>query len=125
MRAIVYNHSSEEGIKEVELKPPKLMPKTRTHILVKVYYCGVNPVDAKYNVGDKLPNWLNNLGKLSMDGRGVGYDFSGIILETPKNDPNCPFPLEMRFLELCHQCMVALEILFWHLSINWPSNQKT
>ena len=91
MRAIVYNHSSEEGIREVELKPPKLMPKTRTHVLVKVYYCGVNPVDAKYNVGDKLPNWLNNLGKLSMDGRGVGYDFSGIILETPKNDPNCPF----------------------------------
>ena len=53
MRAIVYNHSSEEGIKEVELKPPKLLPKNRTHVLIKVYYCGVNPVDAKYNVGDK------------------------------------------------------------------------
>tara|TARA_Y100001970_G_C14149449_1_gene811817 strand:+ start:358 stop:1458 length:1101 start_codon:yes stop_codon:yes gene_type:complete len=91
MRAIVYSHRDKEGVKEVELNQPQVRPKTNTHVLVKVFYCGVNPVDAKYNVGDKLPHWLNSLGKLSMDGRGVGYDFSGIILETPKNDPNCPF----------------------------------
>ena len=91
MRAFVYSHKNEVGFREVKVNPPKLSFKNKTHVLVKVNYCGVNPVDAKYNIGDKLPFWLNNLGKMSMDGYGVGYDFSGIIVETPKNNPNCSF----------------------------------
>ena len=117
MRAFVYSHNSKEGVREIETPYPKLPPKKGLHVLVKVNYCGVNPVDAKYNLGDKLPTWLNSLGKWSMDGQGVGYDFSGIIMEPQKVATIAPFPQEMRFLELCHQCMVVFKSLFWLLSI--------
>ena len=93
MRAFVYNKNSKEGVKEIEVQPPNLNPKRGSHVLVKVNYCGVNPVDAKYNVGDKIPTWLTGIGKMIMDGCGVGYDFSGIIVETPKSDTQCPFTI--------------------------------
>ena len=79
MLAIVYSQNNKEGVKEVEFKSPKLKSKTNSHVLVKVYYCGVNPVDAKYNVGDKLPNWLKSLGRLSMDGRGLVMIFQALF----------------------------------------------
>jgi len=91
MRAFVYSRNSKEGVREIETPYPKLPPKKGLHVLIKVNYCGVNPVDAKYNLGDKLPSWLYGLGKWSMDDHGVGYDFSGIIIETPKGGYDCPF----------------------------------
>jgi hypothetical protein len=48
-----------------------------------VICAGVNPVDAKGLVGDKLPGPLAALGKRCLDGRGVGFDFAGTFTLPP------------------------------------------
>lgn len=46
--------------------------------------CGINPVDAKYELGDKLPEgerWVN-FSRRVVDTHVVGFDFSGIVEQT-------------------------------------------
>ncbi|KAJ1490835.1 hypothetical protein T484DRAFT_1600347, partial [Baffinella frigidus] len=52
-------------------------------VICKVICAGVNPVDAKGLVGDKLPGPLAALGKRLLDGRGVGFDFAGVVEDVP------------------------------------------
>ena len=82
MNGIIYNSKCIEGIENCNtLKKPKSPPKPN-HCIIKVKACGVNPVDAKFCVGDKLPSWLSNsLGRWFMNNKIVGFDFSGIIEE--------------------------------------------
>jgi NADPH:quinone reductase-like Zn-dependent oxidoreductase len=78
MRGIVYSSNDIEGIKFVDTLQKPLVKDN--HCLVRVKANSVNPVDAKYCVGDKLPNWLaRSIGKWFMNDKIVGFDFSGII----------------------------------------------
>jgi len=68
----------------------KWMPKqpfganpNRKTILVRVRACGVNPVDAKFLYGDKVPLWALPLVKWFVDGRVCGIDMAGIVAEVP------------------------------------------
>jgi hypothetical protein len=54
MKAAVYDKDSPSGIKVITdaVKPSRT---NNTSVLVKVMATGVNPVDAKHVIGDKLP----------------------------------------------------------------------
>jgi len=55
--------------------------KARPRVVVKVVASGVNPVDAKYLVGDKCPTFVSRLARNSVEGQGVGFDFAGVVVE--------------------------------------------
>ena len=75
----------------IQTDQPVLASNDRKHVLVKVHYCGVNPVDAKYCIGDKLPKWLTGIGRWGMENRGVGFDFSGVVVDIPQQDSSIPY----------------------------------
>lgn len=62
-----------------EVDPP------RPRVLVKVRACSLNPVDAKYLYGDKCPRMFRPFVRGVVDGRGVGFDFSGVVVEADAN----------------------------------------
>ena len=81
-RTVVYHAQSAEGIRIKKTLFSETRIKKPAHALVKVKACGVNPVDAKYCIGDKLPGWIpEKIKRLAIEGRGVGFDFSGEVLE--------------------------------------------
>jgi NADPH:quinone reductase-like Zn-dependent oxidoreductase len=84
MQAIVYSRTDEEGI----CLTTKPQPKTNSssHLICRVAYAGVNPVDVKFLVGDKLPKWCLGLGRWAVDGRTVGFDFSGTVVQAASGD---------------------------------------
>jgi NADPH:quinone reductase-like Zn-dependent oxidoreductase len=55
----------------------------RQWVLCRVYCGGVNPVDAKFLYGDKLPHFCLPLVKWFVEGRICGIDFSGVVVEAP------------------------------------------
>ncbi|CAF3293166.1 unnamed protein product [Rotaria socialis] len=57
----------------------------RQWVLCRVYCGGVNPVDAKFLYGDKLPHFLLPLVKWFVEGRICGIDFSGVVVEAPSD----------------------------------------
>ena len=82
MRACVYDAAAPSGVKLVERSMPKLSHGTA---LIKVDACGINPVDAKYIIGDKLPeSWMAWAAK-RVTGHTPGFDFSGTIVSVGKN----------------------------------------
>ncbi len=87
MNAFVFNLSSqpnEGGIARlVHIPKPVIKPN---HVLVKVRNCGVNPVDAKYCVGDKFPAVLDGVGRWFVNGKGIGFDFSGVVEEVHSDE---------------------------------------
>jgi NADPH:quinone reductase-like Zn-dependent oxidoreductase len=60
----------------------------RQWVLCRVYCGGVNPVDAKFLYGDKLPHFCLPLVKWFVEDRICGIDFSGIVMEAP---PGCGY----------------------------------
>jgi len=88
MKALVFHRGKTSkndrmamDVKLVEQpKPTNIQPG---YSLIKVKAIGLNPVDAKYCYGDKLPESLSSLGKYLADGKGVGFDFSGIVENSP------------------------------------------
>ena len=48
---------------------------------VKVSFAGLNPVDAKFCIGDKLPEILKPLTRRWMNDKTVGFDFAGEVVE--------------------------------------------
>ena len=79
MRALVYSRASAGGVAVSERARRPAAPR-EGHVLVDVVAAGLNPVDAKYLVGDKLPSWLDALvGRRSVEGLGVGFDFAGVV----------------------------------------------
>ena len=83
-KAIVYRSQCQEGI-DLETRPLSWKNHTehlkKGHLFIRVYYASVNPVDAKYNVGDKLPLFLGNVGRKFgrwiNEGNIAGFDFVG------------------------------------------------
>lgn len=69
-----------------EIRIPKPINAPDGYSLVKVKAVGVNPVDAKYCYGDKLPESMSNIGKYLADGKGIGFDFSGTVIKS--NNPD-------------------------------------
>jgi len=76
IRAAVYDRKAEEGIRVVTKRAPKL---GRGDVLVRVRACGVNPVDAKFVVADKLPESWRGAARWLVDGRVAGFDLSGVV----------------------------------------------
>ena len=52
----------------------------RTFVLVRVHAGGLNPVDAKWLYGDKVPEFLLGWVKWVVEGRVVGIDFAGVVV---------------------------------------------
>lgn len=61
----------------------------RNHVLVRVRAAGLNPVDAKHVIGDKLPSFMNFLSHRIVQGSIIGFEFSGQIVT---DDSGCYQP---------------------------------
>ena len=87
MKAAVYD--SKLGVK---LSCSRKVPKrpAATHCLIKVMAAGVNPVDAKFVVGDKIPEFLKGFFKWALSGSVPGFDWSGVVVESPPDSPFKP-----------------------------------
>ena len=82
MRACVFDPKSSSGVKLIERKKPHASSGIA---IVKVAACGANPVDAKYIIGDKLPEtWMGWAAKRAA-GHTPGFDFSGTIVEVSES----------------------------------------
>ncbi len=82
-RFVRYNRNKSGGIEIVESSIPTTYDIPENHVLVSVRACGINPFDAKYCLGDKLPKWIPEKWKrVLMEGEGVGFDFAGEIIDT-------------------------------------------
>ncbi|GMH96343.1 hypothetical protein TrST_g1423 [Triparma strigata] len=89
MRACVYDAAAPHGL---TLKPSHRTPVSVSapgrifgsgNVVVKVHSFGVNPVDAKYIIGDKLPEtWMEWCAK-RVSGHVPGFDFSGVVVKVP------------------------------------------
>ena len=55
---------------------------------MRVKACGVNPVDAKGVIGDKLPPFMRGFARRLVDGKIAGFDLSGVVEHAP---PGCGF----------------------------------
>ena len=58
MRAAVFSRNSKEGVTVTSNRPdPRIdFAKNKAgNVLVRTVACGVNPVDQKFLIGDKLP----------------------------------------------------------------------
>ena len=78
MRACVFDAASPSGVKMIDTALPK---RGRSSALIKVHACGINPVDAKYIVGDKFPeSWMGWAAKKAT-GHTPGFDFSGVVVD--------------------------------------------
>ena len=86
MRAAVYDRGCPEGIRVVTNRT--LPAPSRNALLVRVKACGVNPVDAKGVIGDKLPPFLRGFARRLVDGKTAGFDLSGVVEQAP---PGCGF----------------------------------
>ena len=86
MRAAVYDRVCPEGIRVVANRA--LPAPSKNALLVRVKACGVNPVDAKGVIGDKLPPFMRGFARRLVDGKIAGFDLSGVVEHAP---PGCGF----------------------------------
>jgi reticulon-4-interacting protein 1, mitochondrial len=87
-KSLIYGH---EGTVQCKIRSlPSRIPKD--HVLVKVFAAGLNPVDAKEDIGDKLPSWLKFLSHSAVRGCTIGFEFSGQVVDIPveNNRDNIP-----------------------------------
>eukprot|EP01061_Rhynchopus_euleeides_P041972 TRINITY_DN73349_c0_g1_i1.p1 TRINITY_DN73349_c0_g1~~TRINITY_DN73349_c0_g1_i1.p1 ORF type:complete len:389 (+),score=63.04 TRINITY_DN73349_c0_g1_i1:211-1377(+) len=80
MKGYVYDSSGLEGVGfHSHLSDPDSASLKPGFCLVDVKACGVNPVDAKFCVGDKLPHFLHSCGRCAVQGNVIGFDFAGVV----------------------------------------------
>jgi NADPH:quinone reductase-like Zn-dependent oxidoreductase len=80
MRCIVYG--KQQGLQILTRPMPALSHNT---VLVKVHCSGLNPVDAKDVIGDKLPHswtWARGLVQSFIANKIPGIDFSGTVVDS-------------------------------------------
>lgn len=86
MRTIVYGKTKGSYALRTEVTVPK--PK-KDQILVRVHAVGLNPVDAKNVIGDKLPHWdglRNFVHEQAVKGHVPGIDFAGTVVDACKSN---------------------------------------
>jgi len=78
-RASVYHHISGPQVVTKPLPQPR-----KNQVLIRVAYAGLNPVDAKNVVGDKVPHswkrthdWIQR----KLQDKIIGFDFAGTVVE--------------------------------------------
>ena len=74
-----------EGVKLVATRSKNEPTSKGDSVLCHVACAGLNPVDAKGLVGDKLPEWLSGVGRSAIEGCVVGFDFSGTVVRAPES----------------------------------------
>mmetsp|Transcript_11853 Transcript_11853/g.19541 ORF Transcript_11853/g.19541 Transcript_11853/m.19541 type:complete len:413 (+) Transcript_11853:39-1277(+) len=67
------------------IPPPHGYNPNRYYVLCRVHAVGVNPVDAKFLYGDKVPEWMLPLVQWFVSRRVAGIDFSGEVVDTPSS----------------------------------------
>merc|ERR1719330_1917194 len=91
MRVARYASTAPDGIEVVEVQKPTLSRGCRRgFVLVKVAAAGVNPVDVKYLIGDKLPETCMDWSARRVSGIVAGFDLSGTVVDAPEGSP---FPI--------------------------------
>jgi len=70
------------------MKKKKSVKSRRPMAIVRVRVAGLNPVDAKALYEDKCPPWTRGAILRAVEGRGVGFDFSGEVVAC---DPDAGF----------------------------------
>ena len=100
MMVCKYNTALLSGVQLVEkLTPLEAVPPrsglfgtsyfaSAGRLLVRVRACGVNPVDAKYIIGDKFPESWMDWSARRVNGHTPGFDFSGEVVKSP---PGCGY----------------------------------
>jgi NADPH:quinone reductase-like Zn-dependent oxidoreductase len=80
-RSVVFGDYQGAVQDQIEHAPPKI---GRNQLLVQVQAVGLNPVDAKQVVGDKLPDgWFKKLlHNMMVRNTRVGFDFAGTVVES-------------------------------------------
>ncbi|KAJ1460616.1 hypothetical protein M885DRAFT_593387 [Pelagophyceae sp. CCMP2097] len=87
MRCAVFDAAAPGGVRLGKCRkrrfsvPPTLL--RRGTVVCRVVCAGLNPVDSKFVLGDKVPSmaWAAQ----SLEGSTPGFDFSGYVLDAPKN----------------------------------------
>ena len=91
MTGAVFSSDSTSGICFNELETPSITAPSRVapglfpgSVLVRVHAAGANPVDAKYIIGDKLPESWMSFSARRVTGHTPGFDFSGVVVSAPE-----------------------------------------
>ena len=90
MNACLYDSKAPSGVSLAASHPTPTSVSSPSlispgNVIVKVYACGVNPVDAKYVIGDKFPEtWMDWCAR-RITGHTPGFDFSGKVVKVPRN----------------------------------------
>uniref|UniRef100_A0A0G4HQ23 Enoyl reductase (ER) domain-containing protein n=1 Tax=Chromera velia CCMP2878 TaxID=1169474 RepID=A0A0G4HQ23_9ALVE len=79
MQAAVYKRTEPEHVSLVS-KPIPENPK-KGQLVCKVVCAGVNPVDAKGKIGDKLGESLQGFARRMIENVQVGFDFAGVVTQ--------------------------------------------
>ena len=82
MRYMIYGKNGKVEERRKNIKPPSDTKVKRDHVLVRVHAAGLNPVDAKYVIGDKLPFDTSSFVK----GYTIGFEFSGVVVAIDGNE---------------------------------------
>lgn len=80
MRAAVYARDADQG---VAIAPRPVPRASLRGAVCRVKAVGLNPVDAKFVIGDKFGSWMLPAVRRLVDQRTVGFDFSGVVVEAP------------------------------------------
>jgi len=90
MRAAVFDPAAPHGVRLAEKPKPPLTAAAapgvlcgRGAVVCEVKAAGVNPVDAKYIIGDKLPESWMGWASRRVCGSTPGFDFAGEVLAAP------------------------------------------
>eukprot|EP00051_Salpingoeca_urceolata_P019441 m.284364 g.284364 ORF g.284364 m.284364 type:complete len:440 (+) comp19423_c0_seq11:2104-3423(+) len=85
MRAAVFASASHhaQGIHVQQCSVPT--PHRRGRALVRTRAAGVNPVDAKFLIGDKVPRLIDGMCRWFVRGYTAGIDFAGEVVEAPED----------------------------------------
>jgi NADPH:quinone reductase-like Zn-dependent oxidoreductase len=84
-RSVVFGDYQGPVQEKIERTPQQI---GRTQLLVQVEAVGLNPVDAKQVVGDKLPDgWFKKLlHNMMVRNTRVGFDFAGTVVESKSSE---------------------------------------
>jgi reticulon-4-interacting protein 1, mitochondrial len=79
------NNNNNSMMVMQQQRRPTPRPGKAGHVLIQVVAVGLNPVDAKLVVGDKLPPWMQYMVRKTLLARCCniipGFDFSGIVVD--------------------------------------------